>query len=998
MKKNQMELGFLKVSLVATMVLYGLAQGQERTIKGTVTTNQKPIAGVVVSQEGNNSVTTTNSSGQYQYKITGNNAILIFKHPDYSETRVEVGEQSTLNIHLQKEKQRDEVVLNAGYYQVKDKERTGNISKLSNKQLENQPVINVLSAAQGRISGVSIVQNSGAPGGGFDIQIRGKNSLRSDGSYPLIIVDGIPLNAQNNSISTLSSGMLSKGESSPLNSINPNDIESFEVLKDADATAIYGSRGANGVVLITTKRGKSQRLSAELLLNTSVSKANQFITFAETPQYLQMRQDAYRLDNITNYPATAYDVNGKWDSQRNTNWFKTLIGKPYLNMQQQLTLSSGSEQTQWYLSIHRQEQATPFGKDYGYERKGFNLNMVHHSADQKFSISPTIYYTLQDNNLIERDLSTQIILSPNAPALYTSTGAVNWEDNTFDNPISKLENQYNSELKTLSAQVNARYQLFPSISLKLNAGYTQTLQEEERSNPSTAYNPSLNYTSTNSIIYLGNVQRNSWIAEPQITWSKEWQKHHVNTLIGLTLEEKNDHLLRLQGSDFASNDLLQNISNAKVQKVNEDTRVQYRYSAFYGRFNYDYSGKYLINLTARRDGSSRFGANNRFANFGAIGAAWIFSKENIIQNNETLKKLLSFGKLRASIGTAGSDLIGDYQYLDTYTTATLLYDGVVGMYPSRLYNPNFSWEKTTKLEAALELGLLKERININFSWYRNRSSNQLVGVPLAATTGFLSLQSNFPAKVQNTGIEAELSASIYKNTSFKWELSANFSLPKSKLLEYDNLSSSSYANTYVVGQPMNIKKVYEYKGVDPVTGVYQFSDMNGDGKLDTNDRQKVAEIGVKHFGGISNQFRYQNLSLSFLVQWVKQRQYSMDYNLSLLGIQRNIPTYMLDYWTPENTEARYQRPTTGGNSAALTAFSRYTSSDAVIVDASFIRLNNVQLSYKIPLKAKGIESLTLIGQGQNLVTITTYKGIDPEGVGVYLPSMKTYSITAILKF
>ncbi|MFT3919625.1 SusC/RagA family TonB-linked outer membrane protein [Cloacibacterium sp.] len=998
MKKNQMELGFLKVSLVATMVLYGSAQGQERTIKGTVTTNQKPIAGVVVSQEGNNSVTTTNSSGQYQFKITGNNAILIFKHPDYSETRVEVGEQNILNIHLQKEKQIDEVILNAGYYQVKDKERTGNIAKLSNKQLENQPVINVLSAAQGRISGVSIVQNSGAPGGGFDIQIRGKNSLRSDGSYPLIIVDGIPLNAQNNSISTLSSGMLSKGESSPLNSINPNDIESFEVLKDADATAIYGSRGANGVVLITTKRGKSQRLSAELLLNTSVSKSNQFITFADTPQYLQMRQDAYRLDNITNYPATAYDVNGKWDSQRNTNWFKTLIGKPYLNMQQQLSLSSGSEQTQWYMSIHRQEQATPYGKDYGYERKGFNLNMVHHSADQKFSISPTIYYTLQDNNLIERDLSTQIILSPNAPALYTSTGAVNWENNTFDNPISKLENQYNSELKTLSAQVNTYYQLFPSISLKLNAGYTQTLQEEERTNPSTAYNPSLNYTSTNSIIYLGNVQRNSWIAEPQITWNKEWQKHHVNTLIGLTLEEKKDHLLRLQGSDFASNDLLQNISNAKVQKVNEDTRVQYRYSAFYGRFNYDYSGKYLINLTARRDGSSRFGANNRFANFGAIGAAWIFSKENIIQNNETLKKLLSFGKLRASIGTAGSDLIGDYQYLDTYTTATLLYDGVVGMYPSRLYNPNFSWEKTTKLEAAIELGLLKERININFSWYRNRSSNQLVGVPLAATTGFLTLQSNFPAKVQNTGIEAEMSASIYKNTSFKWELSANFSLPKSKLLEYYNLSSSSYANTYVVGQPMNIKKVYEYKGVDPVTGVYQFSDMNGDGKLDTNDRQKVAEIGVKHFGGISNQFRYRNLSFSFLVQWVKQRQYSMDYNLSLLGIQRNIPTYMLDYWTPEHTDARYQRPTTGGNSAALTAFSRYTSSDAVIVDASFIRLNNVQLSYKIPLKTKGIESLTLIGQGQNLATITSYKGIDPEGVGVYLPSMKTYSITAILKF
>lgn len=993
-----MSLGYLKISLVATMVLSGYAQGQERTITGTVTTNQKPLAGVLVSQEGNDSVTSTNASGHYQFKIKGESAVLIFRHPDYSETRVEVGELSTINVLLQKEKQIDEVILNAGYYQVKDKERTGNIAKLTNKQLENQPVINVLSAAQGRLSGVSIVQNSGAPGGGFDIQIRGKNSLRPDGSYPLIIVDGVPLNAQNNSISSLSSGILSKGESSPLNSINPNDIESFEVLKDADATAIYGSRGANGVVLITTKRGKSQKLSAELLLNTSVSKVNQFITFADTPQYLQMRKDAYRLDNIVNYPATAYDVNGRWNSQRNTDWYKTFIGKSYLSMQQQLTLSSGSTQTQWYLSIHRQEQDTPYGKDFGYQRKGFNLNMVHQSVDQKFRISPTIYYTLQDNNLIERDLTAQIILSPNAPSLYTDKGGVNWENNTFDNPIAKLDNKFNSQLKTFSAQVNSQYEILPKVLLKLNAGYTQTLQDEERLNPSTAYNPNLNFTSANSIIYLGNVQRNSWITEPQITWNIQWKDHHINTLLGITLEEKNDHIQRLQGSDFASNDLIQNIANAKVQKVNEDTQIQYRYSAFYGRFNYDYSKKYYINLTARRDGSSRFGPNNRYANFGAIGAAWIFSNENLFKNNNTLQNIMSFGKLRASIGTAGSDLIGDYQYLDTYTTGTLLYDGVVGMYPSRLFNPNFSWEKTTKLETALELGFLKDRLNIAFSWYRNRSSNQLVGIPLAATTGFLTIQSNFPAKVENTGLEVEFNAYIFKNTPLKWEVNANLTFPKTKLLAFDNLAGSSYSNTYVVGKSMNIKKVYEFKGVDPATGVYQFSDMNGDGKLDSNDRQKIVDIGIKYFGGITNQIRYQNLSLSFLIQWVKQRQYNMDYSLSVLGIQRNIPVYMLDYWTPENPNARYQRPTTGGNSLAVTAYSRYNSSDAVITDASFIRLNNVQLSYKIPLKGNSIESLTFMAQGQNLVTISSYKGLDPEVSGLYLPSMKTYSITAIIKF
>ena len=270
MKKNQMELGFLKVSLVATMVLYGSAQGQERTIKGTVTTNQKPIAGVVVSQEGNNSVTTTNSSGQYQYKITGNNAILIFKHPDYSETRVEVGEQSTLNIHLQKEKQIDEVVLNAGYYQVKERESTGSIAKVTSKDIENQPVNNVLSAVQGRMPGVNIVQNSGTSGGGFEIQIRGRNSLRRAGNNPLYIVDGVPMISE--SPSNLSGTILPSSSINPLNTINPNEIESIEVLKDADATAIYGSRGSNGVVLITTKKALAGKLSVHFNQSYDISE------------------------------------------------------------------------------------------------------------------------------------------------------------------------------------------------------------------------------------------------------------------------------------------------------------------------------------------------------------------------------------------------------------------------------------------------------------------------------------------------------------------------------------------------------------------------------------------------------------------------------------------------------------------------------------------------------------------------------------------------------
>ena len=324
MKKNQMELGFLKVSLVATMVLYGSAQGQERTIKGTVTTNQKPIAGVVVSQEGNNSVTTTNSSGQYQYKITGNNAILIFKHPDYSETRVEVGEQSTLNIHLQKEKQIDEVVLNAGYYQVKERESTGSIAKVTSKDIENQPVNNVLSAVQGRMPGVNIVQNSGTSGGGFEIQIRGRNSLRRAGNNPLYIVDGVPMISE--SPSNLSGTILPSSSINPLNTINPNEIESIEVLKDADATAIYGSRGSNGVVLITTKKALAGKLSVHFNQSYDISEPASKMKMMNTEQYLSMRKQAFVNSGISTYPANAYDINGTWDQSRYTDWQEEILG------------------------------------------------------------------------------------------------------------------------------------------------------------------------------------------------------------------------------------------------------------------------------------------------------------------------------------------------------------------------------------------------------------------------------------------------------------------------------------------------------------------------------------------------------------------------------------------------------------------------------------------------------------------------------------------------
>ena len=975
--------------------VYFSVHAQTRTVTGIVNDGTKPISGVTVSQEGSGQATASSSTGTFSLVITGENPVLVFRHPEYSEKKITVDGRTLYTVSLaEKVNTIQEVVLNAGYYNVKAKESTGSIAKVAAKDIENQPVTNVLSAVQGRMSGVSITNNNGNAGGGFDIAIRGKNSLRFDGNAPLIIVNGVPLNTTSNSVLSLSTGALSKGESSPLNAINPNDIESFEVLKDADATAIYGSRGANGVVLITTKNGTSKDLTAALTLNTSFSQANKLIELASTEQYRKLRQDAFRLDGISSYPAGAYDLNGKWDNNRQTDWYKTFIGKTFLNQHQELSVSGGNALNQMRIGIFNSQRGTVYRNDSDYKRSGFTLNSTLISKDRKLKVVPSVLYTVEHNNLAVADLTRQIFIAPNAPELFQPNGSLNWQNNTFENPLAQVENKYQANTKSFASQLLAEYKILPEWTFRVNGGYTLTLLEEFKTSPSTQYNPVYGATAQYSSIITGETTHSSWIAEPQLNWDKSWSVHKVSAILGSTFEERKNDILSIQGSDFSSNELLYNLSNAKVQKVTADTEINYRYQALYGRVNYTGKDRYILNLTARRDGSSRFGPANRFANFGAAGAAWIFSKEDFLK--EML--WLSFGKLRGSIGLTGSDQIGDYQFLNTYTTGTANYGGVVTIYPSRLYNPDFTWEKTIKAESALELGFFRDLLTLSTAYYRNRSSNQLVGVPLAATTGFLTMQQNFPATVQNTGWEIDIKVAALRKKEISWNMTANISFPSSKLIEFPGIETSAYANTYEVGKPLNIRKVYEYRGIDKATGIYQFTDFNGDGKITIDDRKKTADFGVQYFGGFGNTFQYRNFSLLFQWEFVKQRQLDILYSLATPGSLANVTTYMLDYWTPENPDAKYQRPTSGTNSAVLKALNDYKDSDAVIVDASFIRLNTVGLHWEVPYRLPENSKLILGMSGQNLISLTKFKGLDPEVRGIYLPTLKTYSIYATLKF
>ncbi|MFN3753721.1 SusC/RagA family TonB-linked outer membrane protein [Flavobacterium sp.] len=968
----------------------------QQTISGIVSDNNGPLPGVTVTLKGTSNTTLTDDKGKFSISAKEGD-VLIFSYIGYTSIAMAITMANVNGDALRITMQEDattlkEVTINAGYYTVKDKERTGSIAKISSKDIEKQPVSNVLAAMQGRMAGVDIIQDGGTAGGGFQVKIRGQNSLRADGNSPLYIIDGVPYSSESIGYNNTTTGMPSP--TSPLNSINPSDVESIEVLKDADATAIYGSRGANGVVLITTKKGKAGKTKFSITSSTGVGKATKFIDLMNTEQYLAMRFDGFANDGITTYPANAYDVNGAWDQTRYTNWQKELLGGTAEFNDLQASVSGGSAQTQYLLSGTRRTESTVIPVDFNYRRSAVHFNMNHSSDDSKFKVSFSGGYTIQDNKQPGTDLSRVARnLAPNAPALYDAQGNLNWENNTFQNPLAPLGSFSTVKTKDLVTNAVLSYAITPNLEVKGNFGYTALTNDERKITPSTIANPSQGITSANSSAHENATERQSLLFEPQLHWKQAFSNSTLDVLIGGTAQQQTTNRLFTQGVGFASNALINNMAAASVKYIWASDITEYKYQAFFGRVNYNYKDKYIVNLTGRRDGSSRFGPGNQFATFGAIGAAWVFTNESFLKDNT----VVSFGKLRLSYGTTGNDQIGDYQFLNTYSTTALNYQGIVGLEPTRLYNPDFGWESSTKLEAALETGFLKDRLFLTLGWYRNRSSNQLVGIPLPGTTGFTSINANLDATVENKGVEVTLRTVNFNGAAFKWTTNFNIAAARNTLVSFPGLAGSTFANRYVIGQSTSIIKVYEFTGVNPQTGLYEVADLNGDGLFTSaGDRQKTMDLTPEYFGGLQNQLQYKKWQLDFLFQFVKQL--SPNYTPFVQGGGNlNQSSAMVNAWQQPGDVVPYQMNTSGANSAAVNAFYRYADSDAMIVDGSYVRLKNIALSYDLALQ-KGM-SCRFSLQGQNVLTFTPYKGGDPEFKNLgFLPPLRVYTAGIQLTF
>ena len=1015
LSNSKVDVVFTKDTIVIKKKNNPLNSQQHIKVNGTVKDQAGlPVPGATVLIKGTSKGVATDLDGHYGITVPVGST-LVFSSLGFETQEVVVGQISEINITLKEAvSELDAVTINAGYYKTSKRTATGSIAKVTAKDIEKQPVTNPMAAISGRMPGVYIQQTTGVPGGDFKIEIRGRNSLRLDGNEPLYIVDGMPFSTERVSAQTTGAQLLGDGGVRPLTSINSADIESIEILKDSDATAIYGSRGANGVVLITTKKGKAGKTKIDVNYYSGYANVHQQ-KLLNTEQYLAMRREAFANDNLipSSDPGDTNGQNGKgyapdltiWDQNRYTDWQKVFIGKTAITNSFQASVSGGTEQTQFLMSAGYYNEGSVFPGEHKFQKLSSHLSLNHTSENGKFFVNVSISGSRDKHDQPREDFSfTPLWLAPNAPKLYNENGTINWEYHpvtgqaTWDNPIAKLEATYEGKVNNLISKMTIGFKIIEGLKIQSSFGYNRLTAEEISFYPSTQYPPGSGVVSG---VNASNGRTNSWILEPQINWDRKIVKGHLSFLVGATYQEQDHKLLAIDYFHFPSNALLRDLSAAANQNTNKYTASIYKYAALYGRINYNWDGKYIVNLTGRSDGSSRFGPGRQYANFGAIGAAWVFSNENFIKNK---LPFLSFGKLRGSIGVTGNDQIGNYQFLDTYQAPenTNSYDGVTALDPTRLYNPVFGWETNKKMEAAVELGLLDDKIMLTLGYYHNRSSNQLVNYTLPATTGFNGIQANLGATVQNTGIEVEMKTDNIKSNEFGWTTSFNFTVPKNKLISFPNLESSTYSNTYIVGESIYIQKFYEYTGVDPQTGFYTARDYNNDGRISRDgDAKKAMFVGQDFYGGINNTITYKGLALDVFLQVVGQKGIAPTFPNGYLNF--NFPAeWLKDVWMMPGDNATTQRSATEITQgiAGEGALSYYNGSDAKVVDASFIRLKTVSISYQFPKNLmKGISQFMVYLRGQNLGVLTNYKGSDPETQSLHrLAPLRTITLGINLTF
>ncbi len=933
-----------KILLLFMMsLLSGYMMSQKLLVTGNVVSanDKTPLTGVTVIEKNTQNGTITDLEGNFSIEVSAD-GILNFSFIGMKTVEEKVGGRRKIMVEMADDHVKLDEVLVVGYSTSSKKLISGSVTAVSESEIKNVPLRTIDGVLQGKAAGVSITQNSGTPGGQSAIKLRGGSSINA-GNQPLIIIDGVPA-------ITGSFGQIgySGQEIDALSDLNPGDIESFTILKDASATAIYGARGSNGVILITTKKGSQQK--TEVNLSTSYG-------FQSFPEERKLKLMNARQWN--EYKGT--DVQGI-----DTDWMKEILQvAPTSNTE--LSLSSGNDKTRIFLSGNFYNQVGTV-KGTSFDRYSGRLN-VDHKILKNLSIGASVSMASSKNNRVEGD-QTLFGPLPNAlsiPAIYpvyNEDGSYN-EDGPYANPVA-ISNETVNVAHTNRNVGNAflEYKFLDYFTFNTKFGIDNYNLREHGYDPVTVrQGAKYNGLGIEGTTFVSNVVSSN-VLQFVRTFKDD---HNLEALAGYSFEKYARRNTYIEGINFP-NENLQYITSAGTIRAASAFAIDRGMNSWFSQIKYNFKYRYIFTLTGRADGSSKFGTNNRYGYFPAVSFAWRMNEENFLKN---IRQIDDF-KLRISIGKTGNDAIGDFNSLGLYKGG-YNYGGGAGIAPTQLPNPDLRWETTLQTGIGFDLALYDNRIGLIADLYYNKTTDLLLDRPLPPSTGFTSITTNI-GSLENKGLELVLNTENLRG-KFKWNTSVNFSANRNKILElYEDQPIDDQGrggNRVAVGEPIGIFYGYRCLGVDPTTGNLVYDDIDGNGEITADDRTKIGDPNPDFILGITNNFSFRNLDLSIFLHSI----YGNDvFNGTLIYLESGVGE---DNQTV-NMVNRWQKP---GDITQYPKAGDTFKSSRFIENGSFLRIKNVSLGYNLPknfIKILKIKSLRFFVTGQNLYTFTPYSGMDPE--------------------
>lgn len=993
------------------ILIAGVAKTQVATkdISGIVTDeNKSPIIGATVIVKGTSNGTITNINGDYKLTNVSEDAILTFSFIGMKTQEIAVGGKILLNVTLKEDAIGLQEVVAVGYGTIRKSDLTGSVSKVSVDNTSQKPVGSMEQLLQGNASGVQIVQSNGAPGAGLSILIRGANS--TSGNQPLIVIDGFPIDSDNKDTNKGSSAA-SSTPTSALSNINPNDIESIEILKDASSTAIYGSRGANGVVLITTKRGKSGMDKIEFNYRTDVSSIIKKLDVLNSADFMTFANEAAVNSGRTTalYDATAIEENSKQSYNWQDEILRTAISRDY-----QLGVSGGEEKTKYALFANYSD-LQGIVKNTSFKRGGIRLNL-----DREFSKKITIAFNFngsRSTSTMTSGGSTQGLTSGSSmlgalyylPFLkaYNEYGDI--DQNIEGNPLTMVnlvKDDYTTSSLISGLVGTYKFNKYLNFRARLGANYSHLLRQNYW--PRGTYQGNL----MQGYAFQNQTTQFSLLNEFTVNYNRWFKKSNIDAVIGQTYQSWLYDLSAMSQSQFPNdNTTYYSFQSGNATGIPNTLHQEWALASFLCRVNYGLLSKYLFTFTGRADGSSKLGVGQKWSIFPSFALGWNVHKENFMKPVKFIKNL----KLRASYGLTGNQNIGIGQTMPYFSVEKVVIGRQItnAYYTGALYNSTLGWESTRQINAGLDLGILNNRVLFEYNFYKKRTSDMLINLSIPVSTGYSSIPMN-AAAVENQGMEFDLKV-IAIDKKLKWSIAGNISFNRNKVVDMGPLGDNgkmfgpnylTYATglnqpLHVVMKGLPIGSFYGYK----IDGIYQtqeevaagpeastakpgdfkFVDISGadgkpDGIINAEDRTIIGNPYPDYIFGITNNISFKDFSLSFFFQGsmgndlINLNRWRLD---ALRANANNVSQAAWDgRWTGPGTSNKYPAARLGED------YFNKRFADFIVEDGSYIRLKNVTFSYNLPLGklklTKYISNFRLFVTGSNLLTITKYTGYDPE--------------------